>query len=127
MSRLAIMSRDLTGYFMSPDILVTRRVYESDKGYHLAPGSYMYGAVLVEMQDKPDGLSVTLEFRPSGFSWRPRACKHQRRASWLGFRVAWERKFQEVPGRVVADHLAQHRAAEAMAAHVLKQDNKENK
>lgn len=126
MSRLAIMTRDLTGYFMSPDILVTRRVYEGDKGYHLAPGSYMYGAVLVEMQDKPDGLSVTLEFRPSGFSLRPRACKHQRRASWLGVRVAWERKFQEVPGRVVADHLAQHREAEAMAAQ-LQNSNKENK
>lgn len=107
MSQLAIMDRDLTAFFMTPDPLVTRQSYESDKAWHLAAGSYMYGAVLVEMQDKPDGWSVTASIRPSGFSWRPKFCKYQRRASWLGVGISWERKFQEVPGRIIADHLGE--------------------
>lgn len=127
MSQFAIMDRELTAFFMSPDVLVTRQAYESDKAWHLNPSSYMYGAVLVEMQDVPDGMAVTLEFRLSGFAWRPRFRKYQRRASWLGVEISWERKFREVPGKIVADHLAQHRAAEAMTAQTLKQNSKERK
>ena len=113
MSQLAIMDRDLTAFFMTPDVLVTRRAYEEDKAWHLKPGSYMYGAVLVEMQNKPDGWSVTASIRPSGFSWRPKFCKYQRRASWLGIGISWERKFQEVPGRIIADHLGEQSVMDA--------------
>ncbi|ANT70196.1 hypothetical protein [Aeromonas hydrophila] len=112
MSQLAIMDRDLTAFFMTPDVLVTREAYEYDKAYHLRPGSYMYGAVLVEMRDEPDGFSLTLGIQPSGFSWRSRFTAYRRSASWLWFTFSWERKYRMVPGRIIADHLAEQQSKE---------------
>lgn len=116
MTKLAMMTRDLTSYFMPPSPLVTRNAYETDKAWHIKPGSSMYGALLVEMKNKPDGWTVTMGFSASRFSWRPKLTMSRRSAAWLWFAISWERDYQQVPGMVIADHLGAHLAQEARNA-----------
>jgi hypothetical protein len=99
MTKLAIMTRDLTSYFMPPSPLVTRNAYETDKAWHI----------------KPDGWTVTMGFSASRFSWRPKLTI-RRSAAWLWFAISWERDYQQVPGMVIADHLGAHLAQEARNA-----------
>lgn len=117
MTQLAIMTRDFTSYFMPPSPIVTREAYETDKTWHLKPGSSMYGAVLVEMKNKPDGWTFTMGFSKSRFSWRPMMVWLRPRAFlWLGMTFIMERDYQQVPGRVIADHLGARLAEETRDA-----------
>jgi hypothetical protein len=107
MSYLAIMTQDLSSYFMTPSHLVTREVYERDIGWHLNPNSYMYGAVLVAMETQPAGWTASLSFAKSNCRWRPSFNYRIGPVSlvWLGFTVFFRRDYMEVPGPVIADHL----------------------
>lgn len=108
MSDLAIMTRDLTGFFMTPNAWVSREAYESDKAWHLNPDSYMYGAVLVEMAEVPDGWTLITAIQPGCFTWRPAITwlSTLKAVSWLWFKLTLVRQTRQVPGRIIADHLA---------------------
>lgn len=112
MSDLAIMNRALTSFFMRPSHLVTREVYERDIGWHLNPDSCMYGAVLVAMETKPSGWTVSLSFAKENWRWRPSfSCRYNPAIGmWLGFTVFFRRDYREVPGEVIADHLGESEA-----------------
>ncbi len=93
---------------MSPSYLVTVDRYEQNREQHINPNSYMYGAVLVVMETKTKGWSLTIEYDNTHVSVRPRfSWRYNKWATWMGMCIRVVRTTKQVPGKVIRDHLSE--------------------
>ena len=76
----------------------------------LNPDSYLYGAVLVEVDRVRVGKGVSIRvFKPSYiWEWKPITSKLGGSFAWLNFMINWNSEWDEVAGEVVKDHLREN-------------------
>ncbi len=109
----AITSRDFKHWHLPPSYEYgdyACKTYNDNKfkKWVLSPDSYVYGFVLVKYKAVKSGITLRLKLRWRGWYWRPRiSWRYGKHFHWLFFMFWIEYDYDNVPDKIVKDHLSE--------------------